>query len=453
MEAEHILGLEPRRPYSSRLDKAIELKKQGSGIQILTKAHFEKLVAAGAFVAPRLERPTPQEPTVGKWEQRREEQDEAFELVIQDVKEWCETSGEKLTTVGQMSRFAAARGIKMEKCREIMRSRAATAVEYLVQLGVYETPKMRFTSTVDALAAKYSGEKAKTIRQLEEENPEMDISALQNSVRKYAKCTAREYLIQRGILYSDDELTALSGAQSEPKPETEISDELREKMERTFAKLDEYYPDKVVSRLHNDHRELGKKVAELYRALGYTSGREFLTAYGYHIEASVGGAPRGDHMAIIEELKRRYADGARCETVLDLRRENPDLAPKFKNLSNQATELFGMPFAMYLRKIGVLTGWDKRSDARRDEALAEQKRQEEELAEQKQREAAARELELARRKTQLQTQLDALRKERDAIKGLFAKARKAKLEPQIAEIEAELVSLEEELNTLRAMDS
>lgn len=35
---------------NTRLDKAIELKKQGSGIEILTKAHFEKLVAAGAFI-------------------------------------------------------------------------------------------------------------------------------------------------------------------------------------------------------------------------------------------------------------------------------------------------------------------------------------------------------------------------------------------------------------------
>lgn len=89
---------------------------------------------------------------------------------------------------------------------------------------------------------------------------------------------------------------------------------------------------------------------------------------------------------------------------------------------------------------------------REEEFRAEQKRREEAAAaERKRREAAARELELTQKKTQLEAQRDDLRKQQDAIKGLFAKARKAKLEPQIAELEAQLMQTAEELNALRAM--
>lgn len=57
---------------STRLDKAVELKKQGRGIQILTKAHFEKLVAAGAFVESDPQASAYQRPKARKVEQRRE---------------------------------------------------------------------------------------------------------------------------------------------------------------------------------------------------------------------------------------------------------------------------------------------------------------------------------------------------------------------------------------------
>lgn len=94
---------------------------------------------------------------------------------------------------------------------------------------------------------------------------------------------------------------------------------------------------------------------------------------------------------------------------------------------------------------------ERRRQAAAREAEERKRREAEELAARKRREAAAREQELEREKSQLHARREALQKERDAIKGLFAKARKAKLEPQIAEIETKLAQMEEELKTIRAM--
>ncbi len=57
--------------------------------------------------------------------------------------------------------------------------------------------------------------------------------------------------------------------------------ELQDKLSELFEKLEEAYPDHVVVGLHANHKQLGKKVTELYRLLGYDNGNEFLAAYGY----------------------------------------------------------------------------------------------------------------------------------------------------------------------------
>ena len=57
-------------------------------------------------------------------------------------------------------------------------------------------------------------------------------------------------------------------SRSEPK-------ELRIKLDRLFVKLDEYYPDKIVIGLHNDHKKLGERITAMYRALGYPDYQSF----------------------------------------------------------------------------------------------------------------------------------------------------------------------------------
>ena len=129
---------------------------------------------------------------------------------------------------------------------------------------------------------------------------------------------------------------------------------IRNRIDRLFAKLDEAYPDKVICGLNRDHKKWGETVTQLYRLLGYSSGKAFLEAYGYTVKDQKKGRKSGDHFAIIAELKRRYSKGATCSSMLELSTQNPDLAPKFKSLTNQATSLFGMTLKKYLEQEGIL---------------------------------------------------------------------------------------------------
>lgn len=83
-EKKYILNQTAGASQNTRLDKVIDLKKQGSGIQILTKAHFEKLVAADAFAETDPKAPALQKPKVGKVEQRREafEQNDDYQAAM-----------------------------------------------------------------------------------------------------------------------------------------------------------------------------------------------------------------------------------------------------------------------------------------------------------------------------------------------------------------------------------
>lgn len=129
---------------------------------------------------------------------------------------------------------------------------------------------------------------------------------------------------------------------------------IRKRIDRLFAKLDEAYPDKVIVSLNKDHKKWGETVTQLYRLLGYSSGKVFLEAYGYTVSEQKAGRKAGNHAEIIAELKRRYPEGPTCSTMLELREQNPDLAPKFKNIINQSSALFGMTFAKYLVQEGIL---------------------------------------------------------------------------------------------------
>ena len=134
----------------------------------------------------------------------------------------------------------------------------------------------------------------------------------------------------------------------------EEPEKIWEQLNRLFEKLDAVYPDKAIVGLHKDHKNLGETVTRLYRQLGYPDNESFLKAYGYTVRTGVGGRTSANPMNIIEELKRRYANGPTCSKLPELIAENPDLASKFKNIQNQADKLFGMTFSRYLVQEGIL---------------------------------------------------------------------------------------------------
>lgn len=122
---------------------------------------------------------------------------------------------------------------------------------------------------------------------------------------------------------------------------------LKKKLNDFFAKLDEFYPDKVVVALHNTHKKLGEKLTALYRELGYENGNSLLEAYGYTIEA----APKKPRAKKTEEqkeneceellrtLKNRITPQTQYYTLSDLQEGNPDLAKRIRSAKFTQTEL------------------------------------------------------------------------------------------------------------------
>ena len=63
-------------------------------------------------------------------------------------------------------------------------------------------------------------------------------------------------------------------------------DDIRERLERLFEKLDSAYPDKVIVALTKNHGYWAETVTELYRLLGYPDSWSFLEAYGYQVKVN-----------------------------------------------------------------------------------------------------------------------------------------------------------------------
>lgn len=127
------------------------------------------------------------------------------------------------------------------------------------------------------------------------------------------------------------------------------------RLDRVLTKIKGAYPDKKVSRLYTEHKKWGETITELRRILGYSDNTALLEAYGFEVLVSErkSRAPQ-DYNKIIDELKSRYTNGPTCNTIAELKKENPDLANKFQSLMNNSNSLFGMPLSKYLIKCGLL---------------------------------------------------------------------------------------------------
>lgn len=131
--------------------------------------------------------------------------------------------------------------------------------------------------------------------------------------------------------------------------------DLKEKMDKLFSKINAAHPDKILVQFGKNHEKWASRASKIGHELGYATGTEFLTAYGYTMVAKKGGRPTSvDTNLIIEELKSRYPTGPEFSQLKDLIAANPDFAAKYKTMQNSSQEKYGMPLSDYFVQIGLL---------------------------------------------------------------------------------------------------
>ena len=149
----------------------------------------------------------------------------------------------------------------------------------------------------------------------------------------------------------------------------EEPENIRKRLDSLFAKLDSAYPDKVIVGLNKDHKHWGETVTDLYRKLGYESGKAFLSAYGYNAEGGKGGrAASVDPASIIAQLKEKYPEGTTL-TIAELKNANPEIP--WKSLANKANEYFGTTLAKQLVNEGILIGKSSTGSSSNEASLEE----------------------------------------------------------------------------------
>lgn len=172
------------------------------------------------------------------------------------------------------------------------------------------------------------------------EDPE-EIVSVDISVKYEVTTTSKERVVSNDVP---------SGVLYRPGEEPEA---LKKRINTLFEKLDEAYPDKVIVRLHKDHKKWGETVTDLYRKLGYSSGAEFLETYGYKMSDDKGGRPKADVDQVVVELKKRYPSGTSL-SILEITEANPDLAAGMKTLQNQLAKSGGISFKKFLVQEGII---------------------------------------------------------------------------------------------------
>ena len=124
-----------------------------------------------------------------------------------------------------------------------------------------------------------------------------------------------------------------------------------------FDKIDEWYPDRVVTGFARLHGKTKENLSRQALALGYESWADLLRDYDYEVTdySSTGGRPvTTDPEDIISELMARYEGLEKPKTIGILMYENPDLKGKIKTLQNYSKELFGRPLAVELKERGLI---------------------------------------------------------------------------------------------------
>ena len=152
-----------------------------------------------------------------------------------------------------------------------------------------------------------------------------------------------------------------------------LDPKVEQKLQRCLAQLEEFYPDKIVSRLDAEHKKLGEKLSLLYKEIGYQSRIDLLSAYGFAVLTPKGGRPTTTNPTeVLVELHKRYEGKELPSTTNMLAEQNPDLASQIKTLQNKSKELFGDTFKNILLKEGLLQGRVKQHERADGDRMAKQ---------------------------------------------------------------------------------
>ena len=126
------------------------------------------------------------------------------------------------------------------------------------------------------------------------------------------------------------------------------------RLQNLCKKLEAAYPDKKVSGLGSQHKHWYEDLSALVKELGYTDRAELLAACGFEYVKSLGGRPSDTSDNYLNELKKRYPNGASFASLTELVAANPDLAGKTKTMTNTAQKLYGMSLSNYLAENGLM---------------------------------------------------------------------------------------------------
>ena len=141
------------------------------------------------------------------------------------------------------------------------------------------------------------------------------------------------------------------------------------RLQNLCKKLEAAYPDKKVSGLGSQHNHWYEDLSALVKELGYTDRAELLAACGFEYVKSLGGRPSDTSDNYLNELKKRYPNGASFASLTELVAANPDLADKTKTMTNTAQKLYGMSLSNYLAENGLMQGKQAILEQRKTEAL------------------------------------------------------------------------------------
>ena len=183
--------------------------------------------------------------------------------------------------------------------------------EFLIRRGFLKSKEEKLreydpSEMISVLRNKYINEltKPQTISELIKDNPEYeeDIIQLDKLSKKKFGETSIQYLKRQGIIFSSEDNNILKQKLKEEQREKknaeklaardierkkvvdkiEITDSvLAENVENMFAKIDLYYPEHKVFALDSLDKNLGEKLSNYSKKIGYKSTDDMLKAYGY----------------------------------------------------------------------------------------------------------------------------------------------------------------------------
>ena len=338
------------------LEKAINLKKSGGKIKIVELDLFFRLLEEGNFEEIIVEDRTEEIKAKREAEKaaKKENKESQCEDLIASIVGKSKEQGILFTNAEIVSIIEESEVPLRRLEKYVSDKHEKTLKEFFEDLGVLKTVKTEFYALVALLNERYKNKaKVSDVTALIADNADLDLSIVANNSKRFTGLSTREYLISEGILAGADEKTTSALTEGVLfKPGEEPAD-IKKRIDTLFEKLDGAYPDKVIVGLHKEHKKWGETVTDLYRKLGYKSGADFLTAYGYKMSDDKGGRPKVDYSILIDAIKNRYPNGAEFKTAIEFLEANADL-PNLNTFKTDAPSIVGMTFGKWLKSIGLM---------------------------------------------------------------------------------------------------